>query len=108
MGQERYVSPSERARRLIEKGVAAWQRLQAFAMENDDVVDSLVLRGQQLWLPHHETDGREFRVTLMVDLHYPSENTANAHAQIAAFLQHLEQELTDNDGRLSVGLEPST
>src|SRR5947207_9581006 len=71
MTEARYISQAERARRLIDKAVLAWQRLQAFAMEHDEAVDSLVLRGQELWLPHHETDPRKFRVTLVVALHYP-------------------------------------
>src|SRR5689334_8558276 len=46
--EERYISLAERARRLIDKGTVAWQRLQAFAMASDELIDSVVLRGQDL------------------------------------------------------------
>jgi hypothetical protein len=102
MVEARYISQAERARRLIDKGVAAWQRLQAFSMANDDVVDSLVLRGQELWLPHHETDGRQFRVTLAVSLHVPEAAGEVARATVASFIRELEQESTDENGSLAV------
>jgi hypothetical protein len=98
----RYISQAERARRLIDKAVAAWQRLQSFAMEHDDLVDSVVLQGQELWLPHHETDGRQFRVTLVVRLHYPEQRGAAAGGKVQAFIRELEQEFCDGDGSLTV------
>src|SRR4029077_10577143 len=105
MTEARYISQAERARRLIDKAVIAWQRLQAFAMEHDEVVDSLVLRGQELWLPHHETDARKFRVTLVVHLHYPERAEADARETIARLIQQLEKEFSDSDGTLAVRTE---
>ena len=105
MSEGRYVSLAERARRLIDKAVAAWQRLQTFGMAHDELVDSLVLRGQELWLPHHETDPRRFRVTLVVSLHIPEGAAADAPAAIASFLQGLEHELSDEEGSLIVRAE---
>jgi hypothetical protein len=105
MSQARYISQAERARRLIDKAVAAWQRLQAFSMEHDELVDSLVLRGQELWLPHHETNGRQFRVTLAVSLHFPGTEAEGAQESVARFVQELEQQFTDEDGSLAVQVE---
>src|SRR5438270_12383684 len=105
MSEPRYVSQAERARRLIDKAVAAWQRLQAFAMEHDEWIDSLVLRGQELWLPHHETDGRQFQVTLAVDLHYPAGLDLSSQDMVAAFVRELEREFSDQDGTLVVRSE---
>jgi hypothetical protein len=105
MSEARYVSQAERARRLIDKAVSAWQRLQTFAMAHDDWVDSLVLRGQELWLPHHETDGRRFQVTLVVDLHYPEAPDAGSRNAVTGFIRELEQEFSDQDGTLVVRSE---
>ena len=105
MPEGRYISQAERARRLIEKGITAWQRFQAFAMGNDELVDSVVLRGQELWLPHHETDGRRFRVTLVISLHFPPAAAKEARAAVAAFLEALSQELSDEEGTLAVRAE---
>jgi len=105
MSEPRYISQAERARRLIDKAVVAWQRLQAFAMQHDELVDSLVLRGQELWLPHHETDARKFRATLVVDLHYPMGTDDEARAAVAAFIRQLEGESSDGDGAVAVRLE---
>src|SRR5947199_3780280 len=102
MPHGRYISQAERARRLIDKAVPAWQRLQAFAMEHDELVDSLVLRGQELWLPHHETDGRQFRVTLAVSLHFPATAGSDAQETFASFIRELEQQFTDEEGSLVV------
>jgi hypothetical protein len=105
MAVGRYISQAERARRLIEKAVTAWQRLQAFSMANDEIVDSLVLRGQELWLPHHETDGRKFRVTLVVSLHVPETAGDTARAAVGTFIRDLEQESTDENGSLAIRVE---
>jgi hypothetical protein len=102
MTEPRYISQAERARRLIDKAVIAWQRLQAFAMEQDELVDSLVLRGQELWLPHHETDARRFRVTLVVELHVPVAAHPGASATVARFIERLEETLSDDQGTLAV------
>ena len=107
MTEARYISQAERARGLIDKAAAAWQRVQAFAMEHDEWVDSVVLRGQELWLPHHETDARKFRVTLVVDLHYPERPGDGPRATITRFLQQLEREFSDADGTLVVRTEAS-
>jgi hypothetical protein len=104
--EARYISQAERARRLIDKAVSAWQRFQAFAMEHDELVDSLVLRGQELWLPHHETDGRQFRVTLVVSLHYPERGNAAARETVDAFIRKVEHEFSDDDGSVAVRQEP--
>jgi DNA-binding IclR family transcriptional regulator len=105
VSEGRYVSQAERARRLMERGVAAWQQLQTFAMAHDETVDSVVLQGQELWLPHHETEGRRFRVTLVVGVHYPAEATEEARRAVAEFVHRLEQESSDEDGTLSVQAE---
>src|SRR5881227_3257999 len=100
MTEPRYISQAERARRLIDKAILAWQRLQAFAMDHDELVDSLVLRGQELWLPHHETDARQFRVTLVVELHVPADSGGSASTEIARFIEQLEAALSDDHGTL--------
>lgn len=105
MSEGRYISQGERARRLIDKGVAAWQQLQAFALAHDERVDSAILRGQELWLPHHETEGRRFRVTLVVSLHYPGHAPDDARQVVADYLRRLEQQLCDEDGTLVVRAE---
>src|ERR1044071_842019 len=105
LAEPRYVSQAERARRLIDKGVSAWQQVQTFAMAHDEWVDSAVLRGQELWLPHHETDGRQFRVALVVGLHFPQAATAEGRAAVDAFLRTLEEQLLDADGSLSIRAE---
>jgi hypothetical protein len=105
VAEGRYIAQAERARRLIDKGIAAWQRFQTFAMANDELVDSVVLRGQELWLPHHETDGREFRVTLVISLHFPAAAIQAARAPVDGFLEALSQELSDEEGTLVVRAE---
>ena len=105
MTESRYISQAERARRLIDKAVLAWQRLQAFAMESDELVDSLVLRGQELWLPHHETDARNFRVTLVVALHFPETAGAEGRAVVHRFMEQVAQELSDGEGTLVIRAE---
>ena len=105
MTETRYLSQAERARRLIDRAIDAWQRLQAFAMEHDEWLDSLVLRGQELWLPHHETDARNFRVTLVVDVHYPEGPATEAREAVAEFSRHLESQLSDSEGSLAVRIE---
>jgi hypothetical protein len=102
MAESRYISQAECARRLIDKAVAAWQRLQSFAMQHDELIDSLVLRGQELWLPHHETDGSQFRVTLVVELHYPAGADAAHRDRVQAFIHEIEREHTDAEGSLVV------
>jgi hypothetical protein len=102
VSEGRYISQAERARRLIDKGARAWQQFQTFAMSHDERVDSVVLRGQELWLPHHETEGRRFRVTLVVSLHTPDSAPEDAGQVVGEFLQRLEQEMSDDDGSLSV------
>jgi hypothetical protein len=102
MTESRYISQAERARRLIDKGVLAWQRLQAFAMGHDELVDSLVLRGQELWLPHHETDASKFRVTLVVDLHVPEGSGSDSEGEVDSFIGGLEGEFSDAEGRLVI------
>jgi hypothetical protein len=105
MAESRYISQAERARRLIDNAVAAWQRLQGFAMEHDELIDSLVLRGQELWLPHHETEGRKFRVTLVVELHYPPGVDAAQRDRVQAYLHEIEREHSDSEGSLAVKAE---
>lgn len=105
MSEERYISQAERARRLIDKGVAAWQQFQSFAMAHDERVDSVILRGQELWLPHHETEGRRYRVTLVVSLHYPADAPDDARQVVSEFLQQLERQSSDDDGTLLVSAD---
>jgi hypothetical protein len=98
----RYISQAERARRLIDKAVAAWQRVQSYAMANDDLVDSIILRGHELWLPHHETEGARYRVTLVVSLHYPVGALVESREAVAHLIRQLEKEFSDGDGTLTV------
>jgi len=102
MSEPRYISLEQRAAWLIEKASLAWQEVQRFAMEADDLVDSVILLGQELWLPHHETDGSRFRVTLRLAIHFPAERRAEAETQVDAFLRRLEESMADERGTLAV------
>jgi len=105
MSESRYVPQEQRAGWLIEKGVAAWQQIQRLAMAEDDLVDSIVLLGQELWLPHHETDGTQYHVTLRVAVHYPPDSRAAAQVQVEAFFRRLEGEMADERGGLKIAAE---
>lgn len=69
MTSTKYVPVEERASDLIEAGVQAWQNLQRYCMGADDQIDSVVLLGQRVWLPHHETDPTRFSTTLELIVH---------------------------------------
>ena len=105
MSECAYIPLEQRAARLIEKGTRAWQQLQQFAMAQDDLVDSVVLLGQGLGLPHHETDTRLYSVTLKVAVHFPDANRQDAVEQVLAYFQSLERDFSDETGSLLVSAE---
>jgi hypothetical protein len=97
-----YTAPAERAARLIDKGTRAWQRLQAHAMAHDELFDSLVLRGQTLWMPHHETDGAQFTVTLVADIRCAPEQRPHAAESLDLLWQELAGDLNDEWGSVDL------
>ena len=105
MSECRYVPQEQRAANLIEKGVRAWQEIQRLAMAEDELLDSIVLLGQELWLPHHETDPSKFGVTLRIGVHYPQASRESAEAQVSQFFRQLEAEASDGEGWLRIGPE---
>jgi hypothetical protein len=105
VSESRYVPLEKRAGWLIEKGTEAWQRLQRLAMTEDELLDSVVLLGQELWLPHHETDGALYAVTLRIAVHYPAASRAAAEARVGAFFTQVEAELTDDRGQVRIAAE---
>src|SRR5688572_21228514 len=93
--ESKYVSLEQRAEQLIEKGRVAWQEIQRVAMSEDELVDSVVLLGQELWLPHHETDGTRFATTLRIAVHYPSGKLEVAEDRMNAHFRELEDRAAD-------------
>lgn len=102
---ERYTSLEQRAERLIEKGRAAWQEIQHLAMAEDDLIDSIVLLGQDLWLPHHETDGGRFSTTLRIGLHLPAANQETAEAELELRFREIEEHFRDDRGSVRIAAE---
>ena len=102
MSEGRYVSPDQRAAWLIDKGTRAWQEIQRLAMSEHEPFDAVVLLGQELWLPHHETNGRLFRVTLRIGVHYPEHGREAAEALVAECVRELCEELSDDTGELRI------
>ena len=105
MEEPRYVAPEQRAAWLIEKGVQAWQEIQRLAMGEEELLDSVVLLGQQLWMPHHETDGALFRVTLRLAVHDPDDGRADAEARVKRFFEELERRHSDDRGTVAIAAE---
>jgi hypothetical protein len=105
MAAERYVPLEKRAERLIQKGTWAWQEIQRLAMSEAEPLDSVVLLGQELWLPHHETDGRKYLVTLRVAVHYPEATRAASQAHVEECFRELEERMTDDHGGLKIAPE---
>jgi hypothetical protein len=105
MSECRYIPLEDRAERLIEKGIRAWQEIQRLAMSEDEPLDSIVLLGQELWLPHHETDGTKHRVTLRVAVHFPEQNRQAAERQVYECFRELEERLTDDQGGVRIAAE---
>ena len=105
MSEGRYVSLEQRAAWLIEKGVRAWQEIQRLAMSDDEPLDSVVLLGQELWLPHHETLGSRYRVTLRVAVHFPEADRAAAEERVEACFRELEERCSDERGTLKIAAE---
>lgn len=101
----RYIPLEQRAERLIEKGVRAWQEIQRLAMAESEPLDSVVLLGQQLWLPHHETEGALYGVTLRIAVHYPHATRAAAEAEVTAALRELEARFSDDQGSLTIAAD---
>ena len=106
VSEPRYISPEQRAAWLIEKGVRAWQEIQRLALSEDEPLDSVVLLGQELWMPHHETDGSRFRVTLRIAVHYPAVEREAARERVEACFHELERELSNERGALGIATEP--
>ena len=102
MSESRYVPLEQRAAALIEKGTRAWQEIQRLAMSEDEPLDSVVLLGQELWLPHHETDGSKYRVTLRLAVHFPKEGGGIAEARVYDRFLELEAALSDDQGSVSI------
>jgi hypothetical protein len=105
MAEPRYISQEQRATWLIEKGVLAWQEIQRLAMEEDELLDSVLLLGQELWLPHHETRGAEYCVTLRIAVHFPEAHPESSAQRFTGFLRNLGEKMSDDKGRLTVDIE---
>lgn len=94
----KYIPLEQRAAWLIEKGRAAWQEIQRLAISEDELVDSIVLLGQELWLPHHETDGSRFGTTLRIAVHVPASAGERARAELRERFQDIEARAADERG----------
>lgn len=101
----RYISLEQRAEWLIEKGRSAWQEVQRLAIAEDDLIDSIVLLGQDLWLPHHETDGRKFSTSLRIGLHLPEHNQEAAEAELESRFREIEEHFRDDRGFVRIAAE---
>jgi hypothetical protein len=101
----KYVPLEQRAVWLIDKGRAAWQEVQRVAMLEDELVDSAILLGHDLWLPHHETDGSRFGVTLRVAIHVPPDAPGDASARLATLCKAIEESGRDDRGFVRIGVE---
>jgi len=102
----RYLPLEQRAAALLAAGHAAWYDLQRLALEEDDVFDSLTLLGHELWLPHHEAEGREFRVTLRVAARYPEAGCGAVEARAAESFAAIEARHSGPEGVVRIALEP--
>lgn len=101
----RYVPLEQRAEWLIAKGIRAWQEIQRLAMAESEPLDSVVLLGQALWLPHHETEGALYGVTLRIAVHYPQATRSAAEAEVTTCLRELEARFSDEQGSLTIAAE---
>lgn len=108
MSERKYEPLEAHAARLIDKGVRAWQELQRLAMDENELFDSVVLLGQELWLPHHETDASLYGVTLRLAVHYPPGTDSAAEEQVAVAVREIAARETDANGRLMIQLEAHT
>jgi hypothetical protein len=104
----RYIPLAQRAEVLIEKGTRAWQAIQRLSMAEDDLVDSVVLVGQELWLPHHEYEAAKYSVTLRVAVHYPPGCGRQCEDRMTELFQELERRMTDETGSLWIAAETRT
>lgn len=105
MSEQKYEPLQARAARLIEKGTQAWQEVQRLAMEENDLFDSVVLLGQQLWLPHHELDGSLYSVSLRLAVHYPPSASSVTEERVAQEVEAIAARQTDEHGRVAILLE---
>jgi hypothetical protein len=103
--EARYVPLERRAEWLIQKGVRAWQEIQRLAMSEEEPFDSVTLLGQELWLPHHETEGARYRLTLRLGVHYPAASRAAAEELATRHFRELEAAFSDSQGTLSIAAE---
>lgn len=104
MSECRYIPLEQRAAALIQKGVRTWQEIQRVAMAEDELLDAVALLGQELWLPHHETDASKYHTTLRVAVHLPAENRAAA-TEVEALFRELERRATDEQGGVRIAAE---
>ncbi len=105
MSECRYVPLESRAAVLIEKGVRAWQEIQRLAITEEELLDSVVLLGQELWLPHHETDPSRYHTTLRIGVHLPRDTRAAPETRIRSYFRELEARSTDEQRGLRVDAE---
>lgn len=103
--QPKYIPLEQRAAWLIEKGRSAWQEVQRLAMAEDELIDSIVLLGQDLWLPHHETEGHKFSTTLRIGLHLPEQNQEAADAALESRFREIEEHFQDERGYVRIAAE---
>jgi hypothetical protein len=101
----KYVPLEQRAAWLIDKGRSAWQEVQRVAMVEEELVDSAILLGHDLWLPHHETDGSRFGVTLRVAIHVPPGASGDASGRLSALFTGIEESRRDERGFVRIALE---
>lgn len=101
----RYVPLEQRAGWLIEKGVRAWQEIQRLAMSEAEPLDSVVLLGQELWLPHHETEGTRYRLALRVAVHFPEATRDASQELVSTFFRELEARYSDEQGSLLIAAD---
>jgi len=108
MSERRYEPQEAHAARLIDKGVRVWQELQRLAMDENELFDSVVLLGQELWLPHHETDASLYGVTLRLAVHYPPGADSASEERAAAAMREIAARESDEGGRVTIQLEAHT
>jgi hypothetical protein len=102
----RYAPLEVRAAELIARAREAWSDLQRLAMLEDELFDSLVLVGFDLWLPHHETDPSRFGVTLRVGVRYPEAGCGAVEARAASHLAEIGARRSGPEGTVRIAIEP--
>lgn len=95
-----YLPLEQRAAALVAKGTRGWQDLQRVVIA-EELAESLLLRGQELWLPHHETDPAQFHVTLRVTAYLPPGDRSAAE-RLQQRIAALEADSLDEAGHLRI------